>query len=45
MTDDGEAIVLTVYAADRRAGAATLTPEGAVRLAGRLIAAASPKLR
>ena len=41
VSDDGEAILLTVYAADRRAAAATLTRHGAVRLAGRLITAAS----
>lgn len=44
--DDGDgAIVVTVYSADQRAAVATVSPAVAIYLAGRLIAAALPKLR
>ena len=38
VSDDGERLMLTVYTADRRAAAATISPAAAVRLAGRLMA-------
>lgn len=44
VTDDGERIVVTVYSADKRAAAATLSPGVAVWLANRLITAALPRL-
>lgn len=42
--DDNVQIQIVVYAADRQAGAAVLSPLAAVRLAQKLLAAAAPKL-
>ena len=42
--DDNLQIRIVVYSADRQAACATVSPTAAIRLAGQLIVAASPKL-
>ena len=44
LLDNNLNITLAIYTADRQSAAAVLSPIAAVRLAGRLIAAAVPKL-
>jgi len=42
--DDNLRITLAVYADDRQAACATVSPTAAIRLTGQLIATAAPKL-
>jgi hypothetical protein len=42
--DDGIQVKIVVYSADQLAACAMLSPVAAIRLAGKLIAAATPKL-
>jgi hypothetical protein len=45
VTDDGERIMLTVYSANRRAAAATVSPAVAIYIVSQLITAALSRLR
>jgi hypothetical protein len=45
VVDNGERVAITIYSADQRAAVAVMSPALAIYIAGRLIAAALPKLR